>query len=214
MPKRTVVLTLVLALLLSLPIEVLGAPVRVVNVMPLHNESGQNFCTAWHINSKQDLWATAGHCMAAAHKRGWKVMISGHEAELVFIGFDEQRDLAIIKVPGLKATPIALAKQAPPPITIDGERTRIIVVGYPYGFPVMALTEGVIAARNVPIGSNAPISDILTAAVAGGNSGSPVLNERGEAVGLLWGTFTESAHSLSIPWEALRRDIWMYFEKR
>lgn len=214
MPRRTAILTLVLTLLLSLPSELLGAPVRVINVMPLHNESGQNFCTAWHINSKQDLWATAGHCVAAAEKRGWKMRISGHDASLVFIGFDEQRDLAILKVPGLRATPIKIAHEAPPMIAMGVERTRVIVAGYPYGLPVLAITEGVIAARNVPIGSSAPISDILTVAVAGGNSGSPVLNERGEAVGLLWGTFTESPHSLSIPWEALRRDIWMYFEKR
>ena len=202
--RRTVALAL--ALCLIFPSINIAAPVRVGNVMPLHNEAGRNFCTAWHINAKDDLWATAGHCVAGAARQRWTMMISGHKAELVYIGYDEQRDVAVLKVVGLRARTIKFAKAAP------HRGDAATVAGYPYGLPVLTVTSGTVAARLVPIGATAPISDILDIIVAGGNSGSPVLNKDGEAIGLLWGTFTESAHSLSIPWESLKRDIGGYFE--
>lgn len=207
MRQRLIAVTLVLTLLLATSVEMLAAPVRVGNVLPLHNQFGQNFCTAWHINAKSELWATAGHCAAAAMKRGFTMMISGKRAELIYIQYNEQMDVAILHVEGLVATPIKLAAQAPKQLD------KATIAGYPYGFPILTITSGHVAARNVPISPMAPISDIYDIAVAGGNSGSPVLNDKGEAIGLLWGAFTDSPHSLGIPWESLRQAAGQYFGK-
>lgn len=215
MHKRLLALTLTLAILLSIPLQ---ARIPVVPVMPLHNEAGQNFCTAFAINKAANLWATAGHCVAAAAKRNWTILIAGQKAELIYIAFDEQRDFAVLRVVGVEpdyAFPLAAKSPERCEITPKGKNCpEVFVVGYPYGLPVLSVTKGVIAARNVPIGANAPVSDILSVQVAGGNSGSPVLNERGEVVGILWGMFTESPHSLSIPHETIKRDIGRYFGAR
>lgn len=205
---------LALAFVLAIPsFGVAEAPVRALNIMPLHNQAGQNFCTAWHINSKNDLWATAGHCVAGAYRRGYTMMIAGRVATLVYINYGEENDIAVLQVRGVKATPFQLASRAPESCkVVMGERVcaEIFVIGYPYGLPVLTTTPGIIAARRVPMGMQ-PTSDILTAAVAGGNSGSPVLDKQGRVVGLLWGAFTESPHSLAIPYEAVKRDIGVYF---
>lgn len=210
--RRTVALALALFLAFS-SLSVAAAPTRVLNIMPLHNQAGQNFCTAWHINVKDDLWATAGHCVAGAYRRGYTMMIAGHVASLVYINYGEENDIAVLQVRGIKATPFKLAPRAPESCkVVMNERvcTEIYVIGYPYGFPVLTTTPGIIAARRVPMGMQ-PTSDILTAAVAGGNSGSPVIDKQGRVVGLLWGAFTESPHSLAIPYEAVKRDIGVYF---
>ena len=47
--------------------------------------------------------------------------------------------------------------------------------------------------------------------VVAGNSGSPVLKS-GRVVGLLWGRFNDSEHSLSIPWEALHQHLQPFWE--
>jgi S1-C subfamily serine protease len=199
---RTVALALAIILLVS-PV-VLAAPVRVGNVMPLHNEAGQNFCTAFQINERDGLWATAGHCIVAAMKRGMKVMIAGKDVMLIDIGFDENRDFAVLEVHGIRASQLKLAKSAP----VRGDRATI--AGYPYGWPVLTITSGHVAARLVPLGQ-VPISDIYDITIAGGNSGSPVLNANGEVIGLLWGGMNEAMHGLGIPWESLKRDIGKYF---
>lgn len=199
-------LTLILAVsLVALPAQPVYAAVKVLNVMPLHNQEGRNFCTTWYIG--EEKWVTAGHCIAAASTRGWSYGVSGKRGELLFLGFDEQRDVAVIEIKGLKADhPFKMADRAP----VRGDMA--VVTGYPYGLPVLTTTQGIVAARNVPIGATAPISDILDIAVAGGNSGSPVLDRDGNVIGLLWGAFTQSPHSLSIPLESLRRDIGIYFK--
>lgn len=195
---------LAIALTLIVP-TVTAAPVRVGNVMPLHNNDGQNFCTAFQINEKDGLWATAGHCVVAAMQRGWTIFIAGKEVMLIDIGFGDGRDFAVLEVHGIRATQLKFAKRAP----VRGDRATI--AGYPYGWPVLTVTSGHVAARSVVIDVRMPVSDVLDITVAGGNSGSPVLNANGEVIGLLWGGMNEAMHGLSIPWEALKRDLSHYF---
>lgn len=203
--RKSTALALAAALiLLSQPIA--AAPVRVGNVMPLHNQAGENFCTAFQINERDGLWASAGHCVAAAMRHGKGMFIAGKEAILIEIGFDEHRDYAILEVHGIRATRLKLAPLAPR----QGDRATI--AGYPYGWPVLTVTSGHIAARLVTLGP-VPVSDVYDITIAGGNSGSPVLNARGEVIGLLWGGMNEAMHGLGIPWEALKRDAGKYFQK-
>lgn len=198
--RRLIALTLVF----FLGVPTFGIARSVANVMPLHNQEGRNFCTAWSIHEKNALWATAGHCVAAALERGYTIFISGKPATIVFYGFDETRDIAVLHVEGVRAPAWALAGRA----AAVGE--DLSIVGHPYGLPVLVTTTGKMAARNVPIAKR-PVSDILDITVAGGNSGSPVVRN-GRIVGLLWGGFIDSPHSLSIPWESIVRDIGIYFE--
>ena len=174
-------------------------------VQPLQNEQRRTFCTAFSINEDEDYWLTARHCARAAVEQGWGMYILGEEAVLVFesVGAD---DVAVLKAV-TEAEELELAKK---PLKV-GDEVRIS--GFPYGLPRLVQVKGLLAAKSVPIGPNAPISDILDITVAGGNSGSPVFNKKGEVVGLLWGSFIDSPHALSIPWETLTRLVGNYFGK-
>jgi S1-C subfamily serine protease len=185
--------------------RVLDASPRLVeNIQPLRTQDGQTFCTAFAINQVERLWATAGHCADAAAKRDWEMRIAERPATAVFVKYDATRDYAILQAE-VAGRPLLLANVAP---QVDDV---LVIKGFPYGLPALAVTRGTLAAKSVPI-PNRPISDVLDITVAGGNSGSPVLKD-GKVVGILWGGFLASPHSLSIPWETLRRELAVYWEQ-
>jgi S1-C subfamily serine protease len=132
---------------------------------------------------------------------------------------DTKADLAVFhadtNVPALK-----LAKQSVEPcnpVTVARKPCDVIFIqGFPYGLPKLVTVIGYLAARDVPIlhptYEIVMPSDILDITTAGGNSGSPVMNSKGEVIGVLWGGFIESPHSLAIPLESVRRALLGYFE--
>lgn len=182
----------------------LGAKPRLVDsVMPLTNQEHQNFCTAFNINEKQHLWVTAGHCVAVAYDRGWELKLGGEWVVIQFYWFDEAHDIAVLKA-AVTAEALNLAKKAPE------VGTKLEVWGHPYGLPVLVRARGILAAKGVPIPGRA-LSDILDLTVAGGNSGSPVLDTKDRVIGVLWGKFIDSSLSLSIPYESIKQDIGIYW---
>jgi S1-C subfamily serine protease len=80
----------------------------------------------------------------------------------------------------------------------------LTVVGFAYGITRM-ITHGFMAARRIPIIHPSTeyymTSDILDVTTSGGNSGSPVLDKNGYVINILWGGFTDSAHSLGVSYE-------------
>lgn len=96
------------------------------------------------------------------------------------IGYDARRDLALLRV---------MAPAALPTIEVAGDGLRtgepVVVIGTPRGRPGVMTVGEIVApqaslpglARNTLIRINAPI--------APGNSGGPVLNARGQVVGLV-----------------------------
>lgn len=186
-------------LIAALSFPALGAarrPKRVSDsVLPLQNEHFKTFCTAFSINEVERLWMTAKHCVEAAEERGWEMRLNKGWAEAVYIspGFD---DIAILQAE-YAGVALKLAEKAP---QVGDD---LYIQGFPYGLPVLVTTRGILAAKGLPI-KGRPMSDILDITVAGGNSGSPVFKD-GKVIGLLWGGFVNSPHSLSIPWETLKR---------
>ena len=173
-------------------------------VQPLKNKQHQTFCTTFSINEKEDYWATARHCVRAAQERGYGMFILGEKASVVFESVGDD-DVAILEAE-TDAPSLKLSKE---PLEVGDE---VVIKGFPYGLPRLIKVKGYLAAKGVPLGPGAPISDILDITVAGGNSGSPVLNEDGKVVGLLWGGFVNSPHAASIPWETLKRIVGDYFK--
>ncbi len=81
-----------------------------------------------------------------------------------------------VDIPTNQVTPVTIANQ--PPVVADS----IFVVGSPMGLE-QTVSEGIISAvREVPGGGNVLQ---LTAPISQGSSGGPVLNRRGEAVGVV-----------------------------
>lgn len=208
---RSIVAVVVAALVTLAPLSAKPLP----SVQPIQYQ-GQTFCTVWSANEQEGYFATAGHCAMYVAKKGLdgKVTILGQPATIEMVGY--QYDVAVFRadahVPALK-----LAKRAVEvcdPRFIDSCE-KISIQGFPYGLPKLITVSGHVAARDVPIlhpsYDTVMYSDILDITTTHGNSGSPVFNSRGEVIGILWGGFTDSPHSLSIPLAALQQVLSGYF---
>jgi len=208
-------LSVALAAILALaPIPVAARPLP--SVQPIQYQ-GRTFCTVFSIDKDRGYFASAGHCAFFVLERdlNGKVTILGTPATIEMIGL--QYDVAVfhadVRIPALK-----LAGKSPE--VCDPKKPEVCEIvsiqGFPYGLPRLITVTGHMAARAVPILHPSydivMPSDILDITVAGGNSGSPVFNGRGEVIGILWGRFTQSPHSLSIPLEAVRAAMLGYFE--
>ena len=170
------------------------------SIQPLQIE-GRTFCTAFSINEQEGNWATARHCADYAAELGHSVTILNQPAYVVFV--DQFYDVAVYQAPKAKMPALKLGKA---PTVGD----PISIMGFPYGLPELVTVWGRVAARHVPItGYN--ISDILDITVAGGNSGSPVLSEKGRVIGIVWGAFIRSPHTLSVPFESVERALKGYW---
>lgn len=94
---------------------------------------------------------------------------------------------ACILVGGFAGTPIL--------ITADiHEGQNVWIFGYPTGFPVVS--QGTLKGL---VDTSAGKSILSTAFCSPGSSGGPVVNSRGELVGLNWGVFRYQNQCLSIP---------------
>lgn len=175
------------------------------SIQPLQMK-GQTFCTAFAINGKEKLWATAKHCIQAADEAlaydGDSFITLKGEPVTILFQSPGKDDIAVIQA-RVGGTPLQLALFSP------DVGDNVMVAGYPYGLFGLVEVWGHIASRSVPL-DGVPNSDILDITIAGGNSGSPVLMN-GQVVGLLWGRFRESEHGVALPWENVKRLIGSYF---
>lgn len=103
--------------------------------------------------------------------------------------FDPNRDLALLSVPGLGEPALGFASAA------VGESDAVF--GHPRGQAAVAVEPAVVARRvTIDIGNiyDQPAGDhqilLLTANIAPGDSGSPVVNRAGQVVGVAFATAT------------------------
>ncbi len=109
-----------------------------------------------------------------------------------FIGGDLRNDIALIKIEprGRKLTALTLGDSSALQV---GQ--RVLAIGNPFGFQ-STLTTGVVSAlgRTVQTGQQTFIDEAIQtdAAINRGNSGGPLLNSRGEVIGMNTAIFTPS----------------------
>ncbi|MEP6974304.1 MAG: trypsin-like peptidase domain-containing protein [Spartobacteria bacterium] len=121
------------------------------------------------------------------------VLSDGHTKKARLIGADAQLDLAVLKVdePGL--TPLKLG---------DSDAMQagdfVLAVGNPFGFEE-TVTDGIISSKGRPNRAD-DFSDLLqtNAAINPGNSGGPLINLRGEVVGINTAIISRSGGSQGI----------------
>ncbi|RLT32819.1 MAG: PDZ domain-containing protein [Chloroflexi bacterium] len=103
---------------------------------------------------------------------------TGHDATL--IGADPLNDIAVLQVTDPIPTVMVLGNSD---ALRQGE--PVIAIGSPLGSYRNTVTVGVVSALNRNVGNDAPEGLIQTdAAINNGNSGGPLLNARGEIIGI------------------------------
>lgn len=130
-----------------------------------------------------------GHILTNYHvvKDARQIQVSLANRNIVqgkLLGFDRSNDLAVVKIPP-PASGIAVAELGSSASIREGELA--IALGNPFGLE-RTVTVGVISAKGrvLPSESGRDIRDVLQtdAAINPGNSGGPLLNARGQVIGI------------------------------
>src|ERR1035437_9106850 len=128
-----------------------------------------------------------GHVLTNYHvvegaNRGIQVMLSNkshYEAKV--IGTDKVHDLALLQISAPNLEPVTLADSGGLSV---GQ--KVFAIGNPFGLNG-TMTRGIISSiRSIRGSEGAPIEDAIQtdAAINPGNSGGPLLNSRGEVIGI------------------------------
>jgi S1-C subfamily serine protease len=118
------------------------------------------------------------------------VLADGTKFDAQYVSGDEKNDLALLKI--LPQTPLTAVEIAGAGETMLGE--TVVAIGNPFGFD-HTVTRGVISAKNRswPL-DNPQFTDVLQtdAAINPGNSGGPLVNVRGQLVGINMAILSEA----------------------
>ena len=163
-----------------------ASAVEMTFVTPL----GAGHCSAVYLG--HGYFLSAGHCADDIVKMSaTDVKIEGHVVTVK--SYDTIRDIAFFKTEEDKITiPVAKLNFSPLPV---GE--HVTIVGWPVDLGEV-IGDGKIASKIGPHGPW-PVSNIVVAAVAPGNSGGPVYNDKGEVVGIVVGMLGQTSISIIIP---------------
>lgn len=145
-------------------------------------------CDARHEGSgfvvAPDLVATNAHVVAGADRLRLRMPEGGMEPASV-VSFDPDRDLALLRAPGLQTSPLGIGGA---PAGTDGA-----VVGYPRGLdrprtrPAVVRREQAVTGRDI-YGNGSVRREVLFlgADLAQGDSGAPLVDPSGQAVGVVF----------------------------
>ncbi len=120
---------------------------------------------------------------ALVQKLEVKVLLyNGDEYSARIIGIDKDNDVALIKIDASGLSPVILG-------SLDSMAVgdNIYAIGNPLGMLTWTLTEGIVSAfdREISADANTSINMFqISAAINSGNSGGPVVNDRGEVIGI------------------------------
>ncbi len=129
----------------------------------------------------------SGHVLTNFHvvegaNRGIKVMLSNKKSyDARVVGTDKAHDLALLQIDAPNLQPVTLADS-----TELSVGQKVYAIGNPFGL-AGTMTRGIISAiRPIRSADGAPIEDAIQtdAAINPGNSGGPLLNSRGEVIGI------------------------------
>lgn len=128
------------------------------------------------------LLVTNSHVIEGAESAG-VVFTNGRKARVVgVVAADPDMDYALLRVEAVALTPVKLASTSEPEI---GE--RVVAIGAPHGL-TGTVSEGIVSQlRQQEASTETPVERLMiqhTAAISPGNSGGPLVNDRGEVIGI------------------------------
>ena len=143
------------------------------------------------IVSKEGHIVTNNHVITGMDEIAVKLS-DGRERNAVLIGTDPDTDVAVLKIDADNLTPLPFGDSE---VVEVGE--TVMAVGNPYGWEE-SVTQGIISAKGRRGSDN--VSDLfqIDAAINPGNSGGPLVNVRGELIGL-----NEAIYSRSGGWQGV-----------
>lgn len=159
------------------------------------------------------VWDTEGHIVTNFHviedaDKAIVTLADQQSFEADLIGYAPEKDLAILKIKAKRSDLV--------PIPIgDSDDLRVgqdvLAIGNPFGLD-QTLTTGIISAlgREIKSRSGTPIKDVIQtdAAINPGNSGGPLLDSRGELIGVNTAIYSPSGAyagiGFSIPVDVLK----------
>ncbi|MBP3414224.1 MAG: trypsin-like peptidase domain-containing protein [Clostridia bacterium] len=126
------------------------------------------------------------HVIEYSVKRGYETNVmfyDGSTYDAKIIGYDEENDLAVIKIDAEDLNYVSVGKSSE---MVVGE--TVYTVGNPLGELAYTMTSGIVSAldRLISTDENTSINMFqIDAAVNSGNSGGPVYNSRGQVIGVV-----------------------------
>lgn len=161
-------------------IVVVGGIYKCDNCPRTHTTVGAAFAVA-----EGDLFATNHHVLSNAKVSIYVAMTRAGAVVPIreVVAADKNRDAAIVRIPETGARPLALRTAAP-------EGTDVSIIGHP-GNRYFSLTRGAISRYHRHGHDGVPALWMQTTAdAAAGSSGGPVLDARGNVVGMIARTAT------------------------
>ena len=144
--------------------------------------------------------ATNAHVVAGSTSLTVQVKGKGKVFDAQLVAFDPKRDVAVLRVPGLAATPLDTGADL-------NAGADAVAVGFPGngGYTISpARTRETLRARGTDIYDNESVTRnvySLRAIIRQGNSGGPLLDKNGRAVGMIFATSLndkETGYALTI----------------
>lgn len=157
------------------------------------------------------IWDNKGHIITNFHviqdaiqRSSSQISITtkdNQELKAKIIGFEPRKDIAVLKVNGLKLNAKGFKNNlANSKILQVGQ--KVLAIGNPFGFE-QTLTQGVVSAldRSMPsVFSSVTIRNMIQtdASINPGNSGGPLLNSQGQLIGMNTSIISQSGSSAGI----------------
>ncbi len=149
------------------------------------------------------IWDTKGHIVTNFHVIQGASTVnvvlndqSAHEAEVV--GRDETKDIAVLRIKANKNALTPLPVGASDDLKVG---QSVFAIGNPFGLD-QTLTTGIVSAlgREITSVANTQINDVIQtdAAINPGNSGGPLLDSRGQLIGINTAIYSPSGASAGI----------------
>ncbi len=140
-------------------------------------------------------------------------MDNGDEFEASLVGADPRKDLALIKFTSKKDLPVATLGDSDKLFVGDW----VLAIGSPFGYK-SSVSAGIISALGRQNGPDGNINDFIQtdAAINQGNSGGPLVNMKGEVIGINTWITTSTGGSIglgfSIPINNVKRTVDDFIE--